>query len=145
MTSEFMIDASEVVAFAAAMGIAPDDLQRELKVSAEVVLHEGIGYARENAPKDNGDLAASIVVLDGPSADGGSYGSSLEYAWMREEGGVIRARNAKALAFMYNGHLVMVQSVYQEGTKYMERSADTMEPRIVPIYELAIDRVMGRI
>lgn len=142
---ELRIDVSELAAFGSGMAQSEAVLRGEMAKSAMVALHEGIGYAQENAPVDEGNLRASIRVIDPPSAGGGSYGSDLVYAWMREEGGTIRARNAKALAFMYNGNLVMVKSVTQTGTKYMERSADTLETRLEGIYQLAVDRALGRI
>lgn len=150
---DIRIDASELTEFAEAMAQAPEALGHEMKVSNEVILHEGVGYAQENAPVDNGDLKNSIRILEGPTAEGGSYGSSLEYAWQREEGGTIYPRNAKVLAFKLAAVVskgnpegwVFAKSVTQVGTKYMERSKETLERRVNPIYQLAIDRVLGRI
>lgn len=140
---EFVIDARELVQFADAMAQSPEVLNTELEASAYVVLHEGIGYAQEFVPRDEGNLAASIVILEEASASGGSYGSELDYAWQREEGGTIYPRNGQFLVFEVGGQLVFARKVTQEGSHYMQQSMDAMEPRVVPIYQLAIDRTLG--
>lgn len=142
---EIIIDASELVGFADAMAHASGKFANEMTAANAVLLHEGIGYAQEAAPRESGNLAGSIRILDGPSAEGGAYGSDLVYAWQREEGGTITARNKKALAFEIDGKLIMVKSVTQKGSHYMRKSKDRLEPRTKPVYQLAIDRVLGRI
>lgn len=142
---DLRIDVSELVGFAEAMAQAPDVLQQEMEMSSMVALHEGIGYAQEETPRDSGDLAGSIRILDGPGAEGGSYGSSLVYAWQREKGGTIYPRNGKYLVFEIDGQLIFARSVTQTGSHYMEKSRQRLEPRIEPIYQLAIDRTLGRI
>lgn len=146
-------DIGEVLAFSVVMGQdAPGMISEEMAASAHVALHEGIGFAKENAPVDKGDLKNDIRVLSGPTADGGSYGTDLVYAWMREEGGTIVPRNAKALAIPIPGAtrngrplVVFAKSVTQTGTKYMQRSAESLESRLRPIYERGVDRILGRI
>ncbi len=147
---EITLDASELERFAEAMEMAPDTLQRELKDSSDVALHEGVGYAQENVPRQDGILAADIRVLDGPGPDGGSYGTDLVYAWQREEGGTIYPRNGEFLVFRLAEAvtpqnpegLVFARQVTQEGSHYMEKSMEALEPRIEPIYQLAVDRTL---
>lgn len=142
---DLRIDASDLLGFADAMAQAPDTLAQEMRTSSQVALHEGVGYAQEAAPRDSGNLAGSIRVLDGPSDKGGAYGSSLVYAWQREEGGTIYPRNGKYLVFEIDGQLVFARSVTQTGSHYMEKSRQRLEGRMTPIYQLAIDRTLGRI
>lgn len=138
------IDFSEVTLFAEAMAEAPDRLAKELTDTADALLVEGVGFAQEKAPVgDTGNLRASIRILDGPGAGGGSYGSSLEYAWQREEGGKIVARNAPMLAWEKpEGQWHFAHEVYQEGDHYMQHSVDQLEPLVDPAYEEAVGRVM---
>lgn len=140
---EISIDVTELVGYADAMAQAPGVLQAEMKASSAVALHEGIGYAQENVPRKDGILAASIMILDGPTAEGGAYGSSLVYANQREYGGTIYPRNGKFLVFEVDGELVFARSVTQTGSFYMKKSMETLEPRIEPIYQLAVDRTLG--
>lgn len=142
---DIRIDASELLGWAAAMAQAPGDLQHEMQLSSQVLLHEGIGYAQEEVPRDSGNLAGSIRILDGPNAEGGAYGSDLVYAWQREEGGTIYPRNARALVFEIDGQLIFAKKVTQTGSHYMQKSKDRLEPRVGPVYQLAVDRVLGRV
>lgn len=142
---DITVDLTEVEGLSVAMDMAPNVLDSELAAASDVILGEGIGYAKEEAPVDNSDLKNSIRMLDGPNSEGGSYGTDLIYAWQREEGGTITARNAEALVFMYNGHLVIVKSVTQEGSHYMQRSMEKMEPRVLPIFGAAVDRTLEQI
>lgn len=142
---EIRIDASELLGFAEAMAQAPGALRAEMTNANAVLLHEGIGYAQEEVPRDSGNLAGSIRVLDGPNAEGGAYGSDLVYAWQREEGGTIYPRNGKFLVFEVDGELVFARSVTQTGSHYMQKSKDRLEPRVEPVYQLAVDRVLGRV
>lgn len=143
---EIRFDASELIGFADAMGQAPDDLRNEMQLGSQVLLHEGIGYAQEEAPRgDSGNLAGSIRVLDGPSAEGGAYGSDLVYASQREEGGTIYPRNGDFLWFEIDGQLIRARKVEQEGSHYMQKSMERLEPRVEPVYQLSVDRVLGRV
>lgn len=139
---DITIDVSELISFSVDIDRAAEVLGFEMKDAAEAALHRGIEYAAENAPVDNGDLRASIHVLEGPDADGGAYGTDLVYAWQREEGGTIVPRNAKTLAFMVGGQLVFAKSVTQTGSHYMQKSMESLEPELVTFYELAVDRTL---
>ncbi len=139
---ELTIDASEITGFATAMTAAPGVLQSEMTTAASGLLATGMGYAQDNAPIDIGTLRGSIRIIDAASPSGGSYGTDLEYAWMREEGGTIVPRNARFLVFEWQGHLVSAKRVTQTGTKYMQRSADQLEPLVEPAYGKAVERTL---
>lgn len=134
------IDASEVFGFAEAMNAAPGQLDREMTSAGQAALLEGVGLAQEYAPVDEGALRSSIGII-AMSGWGGSYGTSIAYAWMREEGGTITGN--PWLVFQVNGNWVKVRSVTQTGSHYMQRSADAFEPRVDRIYGMAVDRVLG--
>jgi hypothetical protein len=139
------IDASEVLAFGVAAARAPGILEDEAGAATEELTLEGMGLAQENAPVGNGDLKAKIAVLE-LEPFYGEYGiEDLDYAWMREEGGVIVPRNGEFLVFEIAGRLIFARSVTQEGTKYMERSGDSLEPQVEPAYSAALDRTIARI
>lgn len=143
---ELTVDVTELRGYADAMAQAPGVLNSEMETASRVLLHEGIGYAQEYVPRDSGNLAGSIVIMDGPSAAGGAYGSSMVYAWQREKGGTIHARNKPYLHFQLpDGRWVKVKSVTQSGSHYMQKSMERLEPRVDPVYQLAIDRTLGRI
>ena len=139
---DITIDAAEIAGFADAMAAAPGTLQSEMEKASGAVLAEGVGYAQEYAPKDTGALAGSIAIIDGPHATGGSYGTSMEYAWMREEGGTIVPRNRQFLRFEIGGRIVFARKVTQSGSHYMQRSMESLEPRVLPAYQGAVDRTM---
>lgn len=150
---EIRLDASELLQFGEAMEQSLDVLQRELKDSSEEALHEGVGYAQEFVPRGDGILAGDIRVLEGPSPEGGEYGTDLVYAWQREEGGTIYPRNGQFLRFQMADAVtpdnpegwVFARKVTQEGSHYMQKSLEALEPRIEPIYQMAIDRTLGLI
>ena len=134
-------DASEVLAFAGNTATAAAVLDREMRRSGDAALLEGIGYAVDYAPKgESGALAGSIRVL---SRDGwgGRYGTDLVYAWQREEGGTIYGN--PFLVFEIGGRLIFARQVTQTGDHYMERSAESLEPRLDAIYGLGIDRALA--
>lgn len=137
---EITIDASEVLAFAGSAAAAAAVLDREMTAASAAALAEGVGYAQGFAPVDTGALAGSIGIISGPSAEGGSYGTNLVYAWMREEGGTITGN--PWLVFQVGGRWVKVRSVTQSGSKYMERSAAQLEPRLDAIYGMAVERAL---
>ena len=140
---QLTIDASEVTRFGAALAAAAGTLQGEMTKANAGLLAEGVGLAQEAAPVQDGTLRGSIAIIDGPSATGGSYGTSLEYAWQREEGGTIVPRNAKVLVFEWNGQLVFAKSVTQSGSHYMQTSLEQLEPKALPAYEAAVDRTLA--
>ena len=139
---DIRIDASEITNFGTAMAAATGRLESELTTANAALLAEGVGYAQENAPVQDGALQGSIAIIDGPSAAGGSYGTSMEYAWQREEGGTIYPRNGKYLVFEIDGETIFATSVTQSGSHYMSKSVDQMEPKVLPAYEKAVERVM---
>lgn len=134
------IDASDIFGFAEAMSAAPGQLDREMTRGGQAALLEGVGLAQEYAPVDEGVLRGSIGIIR-MSGWGGSYGTSLVYAWQREEGGTITGN--PWLVFQVNGNWVKVRSVTQTGSHYMQRSADALEPRIDRIYGMAVERVLA--
>lgn len=134
------IDAGEIFGFAEAMSNAPGQLDREMTRAGQAALLEGVGLAQEYAPVDEGVLRASIGIIN-QSGWGGLYGTSLVYAWQREEGGTIEGN--PWLVFQINGQWVKVRSVTQTGSHYMQRSADALEPRLDRIYGMAVDRVLA--
>lgn len=140
---EITIDTSEITGFGTAMGAAAGLLESEMEAANAGLLVEGVGLAQEYAPVLDGTLRGSITIIDGPSAAGGSYGTSLEYAWQREEGGTIVPRNASVLVFEIDGETIFAKSVTQEGSHYMQQSVDALEPKVLPAYEAAVDRVLG--
>ena len=137
------VDASEITGFATAMAAAPGVLQSEMTTAASGLLATGMGYAQDNAPVKISTLRGSVHIIDAASPSGGSYGTDLEYAWMREEGGTIVPRNARFLAFEWQGKLVFARKVTQTGTKYMQRSADQLEPLMILAYGEAVERTLA--
>lgn len=137
---QITVDASEVIAFAGNAANAAAVLDAELTAASAAALAEGVGYALDNAPVDTGALAGSIGIIEGPTKAGGSYGTNLVYAWMREEGGTIYGN--PWLVFQVNGQWVKVRSVTQSGTQYMARSAQQLEPRLDAIYGMAVERAL---
>jgi hypothetical protein len=150
---DITVDLTEVEGLSVAMDMAPNVLDSELAAASDVILGEGIGYAKEEAPVDNSDLKNSIRMLDGPNSDGGSYGTDLIYAWQREEGGEIVPRNKTFLAFRLPEAVtaanpegwVYAKKVTQEGSHYMQKSMETLEPRVLPIFGAAVDRTLEQI
>ena len=139
------IDASEVYTFADDAAMAPAIFEEEAGFATSALLAEGAGLAQDNAPVDNGDLKGKIAILEEEPFEG-KYGiDDLDYAWMREEGGIIRARNVRFLRFEIEGITYFRKEVRQKGTKYMERSADTLEPQVEPAYAAAVDRTIARL
>lgn len=139
---EITIDAAELIGFADAMAQAPGLLDAEMQAARDAALTEGVGYAQEFAPIDTGALAGSITILT-RDGWGGSYGTDLVYAWQREEGGPIEGN--PYLVFEWNGRLIFARRVVQEGTHYMARSAEALEPRLDAIYGMAVERTLGGI
>lgn len=139
---EIVIDTSEVQAFAGRMAGVDGILDREMRRAGDTVLTEAVGFAQEFAPVDEDTLRNSIGIV---SRDGwgGTYGTSLEYAWMRERGGTIHGN--PWLVFQVNGQWVKVRSVTQSGSHYMERSRQRMDGRAQAIYEMALQRVINSI
>lgn len=142
---DLTVDIRELTDFSTAMSWAGDQLSVEMAASTSVALHEGIGYAQDEVPVDEGNLKADIRILDGPTPGGGAYGSDLVYAWQREEGGTIYPRNARKLVFEIDGVLIFADKVEQEGSHFMEKSRQRLALRIKSIYQLAVDRTLGKI
>ncbi len=134
------IDASELFGFAQAMSASSGQLDREMTRAGQAALLEGVGLAQEYAPADEGTLRGSIGIIN-QSSWGGAYGTSLVYAWQREEGGTITGN--PWLVFQVHGQWVKVRSVTQTGSHYMQRSADALAPRLDRIYGMAVDRVLA--
>lgn len=71
---------------------------------------------------ESGALSRSIDYR--ASEDSAEVGSGLIYARIHQEGGVIRAKSAKALVFQMGNHLVQVQNVTMPARPYLGLSAD---------------------
>jgi len=146
---EFSIDASELTLFGEALQLAPKEMHDAVSDAIDGLLSEGVGYAREYAPVDTGALKNSIQIIQGVAAGiggdslSGSYGTTMEYAWQREEGGTITARNAPYLVFQINGQWVKVKSVYQEGSHYMQNSFELVQVLADDAFEAAVDRALA--
>lgn len=149
---ELTIDATEVTLFGEALELAPQEMHEELSTAIDALLVEGVGYAQEYVPVDTGALKGSIRILEGVSAGigggslSGSYGTDMEYAWQREEGGTITARNAPYLVFFWaaKGVWVTTKSVYQEGSHYMADSFELVQVLADETFDAAIDRALSR-
>lgn len=139
------IDASEIFDFSGNMSRAGQMFEGELADTNLAVLHRGIDYAKEYAPRDEGNLAADIRILEGPTAQGGAYGTDMVYAWQREEGGTIYPRNGKFLVFEVDGELVFARKVTQSGTQYMARSAEMMRSELDGFYTRLLRRILEAI
>lgn len=121
-------------------------LRREMARTTNGLAATGVGLAVQNAPIDTGALRASILVRKAATkedltAQFGSYG--VEYAWQREEGGTIYARNEPYLVFEVNGHWVRTKSVFQKGSHFMKRAAEAVADMAPDIYRAAILRVFN--
>lgn len=141
--SGIVFDASEVIRFGGNMAGINSAFQQEMRTAAAITITEGIGMAQANAPVDQGFLRGSIGVIEPPSVSGGSFGTSVIYAWMREKGGTITG-NPWLVFRGKNGGWVRVRSVTQTGTHYMERAANELRPRAEAVYAAAIERVLAR-
>ncbi len=139
-----MFDGGEVIVFGGKMAGASGPFQQEMRTAAATVIAEGIGMAQANAPVDQGFLRGSIGVIEPPSVSGGSFGTSVIYAWMREEGGTIHG-NPWLVFRGKNGGWVRVRSVTQTGTHFMKRTASELRPRADQVYTAAIERVLARL
>jgi hypothetical protein len=140
---DFTIDASEVTAFAGRLGGVQSVIAQAVADGTNALLVEGVGLAQEAAPVDEGTLRGSIAIIRAASAGdpSGEYGTSLVYAWMREEGGTITGN--PWLVFQVDGRWVKVRSVTQSGSHYMAQSVAGLEGRVDAVYGAALDRALG--
>lgn len=139
-----VFDASDVIEFGGRAEAAAGIVKQEMQTAASTVIAEGIGIAQANAPRDTGFLAGSIGIIEPPSPSGGSFGTSVIYAWMREKGGTITG-NPFLVFQTRDGRWVKVRSVTQTGTHYMERTANQLKARADAVYSAAMARVIARI
>lgn len=86
---------------------------------------------------ESGALARSIDYE--ASEDGVEVGSGLVYARIHQEGGVIVAKDARALVFSIGNHLVQVKSVTMPRRQYLGLSPDNR----TEIVEAAEDWLAG--
>lgn len=151
------VDLTQFSRWSEALEAAPQGLHKQNLASTRVALGQGVVMAKENAPFQDGDLSANIRILSEPHMAGGGYtgeyGTDLEYSAQREYGGTIYPRNGGLLVFHWEKAqsadnpegLVFARSVTQEGSFYMQRSADALEPKLPRIYmhgiTLALDEV----
>lgn len=136
----FRIDASEIDVFADALGTSGALMQNALQTANQQIVAHGVAIAQGNAPRMDGVLAGSIQPIGAVTAAGGEFGTSLVYAWMREEGGTIMG-NPWLVFQLPNGRWVKVRSVTQSGTHYMQRSVRELEPFALATWGKAIERV----
>lgn len=83
--------------------------------------------AKAYAPKDTSALVNSSridKVRDGYKLTFGS--SRVPYARIQHEGGTIRPKKAKSLAWKADGELIFAKSVNIKATKYLEKGADAI-------------------
>lgn len=85
----------------------------------------------------SGDLSRSIDYEASP--DSIMVGSGLVYARIHQEGGVIKPKNAKALAFAIGGGFRLVQSVTMPQRQYLGLSPDNSDE----IIEATEDWLLG--
>lgn len=140
------VDAWEVMRFARNAGLAADVLEREMARTTNALAAEGLGFAKEYAPVDGGNLSNAIHLQEtaSPGSLTASWGvNEVEYAYMREFGGTIVPRNGKYLVFEIGGQLIFAKSVTQTGTRYMNRSADSVEPLMQGAYDKAVERALA--
>lgn len=79
-----------------------DEIEGDIRTAFMRSMEDTVGDARENAPFDEGPLAASITwrwVSDKSDELKAIFGSALRYARMREKGGVIVPVRAKRLVW----------------------------------------------
>ena len=146
---ELTIDTSELVGLSNAMSAAPQKLQGEMADTTNALLAQGVGFAQEYVPVKDGTLKGSIHILDSasPGSLSGSYGTNLEYAYMREYGGTIYPRNGKYLVFFWEkvGAMVYATQVTQSGSHYMGKSMEALEPLAMGAFQKAVDRALDGI
>lgn len=138
-----LIDHRQVSNWAKRLHAAPQKLDREMVKTTNAVAGRGVEYAVENAPHKDGNLVAAIEISKRASSGDWSaaYGAiGIEYAWQREEGGVIRARNKPYLMFQVNGQWVKVKSVKQKGSHYMKKAHRRIWPEATLAWGMAIER-----
>jgi hypothetical protein len=137
------IDLSDITLFANALTASTPVVRNELLMANRGIVSEGIGIAQEKAPIEDGGLRNSIGVIGDITADGGSFGTSLIYAWQREEGGTIHGN--PWLVFQVNGRWVKVRSVTQVGTHYMRNTVGELEPIAMVAWGKAIERAWEKV
>ena len=136
----FTIDASDITVFGDGLSNAGGLMQNALQQANQQIITQGVAIAQGNAPRMDGILAGSIQPIGGVTAAGGEFGTSLIYAWMREEGGTIHG-NPFLVFPGRNGGLVFARSVTQTGTHYMARTARELQPFAMAAWGKAIERV----
>lgn len=99
--------------------------QTRRRIESEKTSPTGEGWKPNRAGTstlfDSGALSASIDYV--ASAQSAQVGSGIVYARIHQQGGVIRAKEANALAFMVGNRLVQVQSVTIRARPYLGLSA----------------------
>lgn len=142
---DLFVDTSEIDGFAAKM--AGVEVGNELADAVNATAQRGVGYAVEFAPKLTGTLAGTIGMTKSASAGDltAEYAAGTEYAFMREYGGTIVARNAPYLVFEIDGRLIFTKSVTQTGTHYMGRSRDAIEPLLTQALSDALARALAKV
>jgi hypothetical protein len=142
---DVVVDVREVYDFAGDLSSAR--IGGELAEAVNAGLAQGVSLAQGFAPYLYGVLSGDIRILRAASAGNlsGSYGTTVVYAYMREYGGTITARNAPYLVFQVGGRWVQVKSVTQTGTHYMGRSRDALEPLLKAALADALMRALRNV
>lgn len=146
---KIVIEAPQMDRFIAALLTAPEILRSEMLTTEKALLASGIGFTQEAAPLADGGLRGSIGVIEEAHWTGGgvsgSYGTSLIYAAQRNFGGPIFAKPGGWLVFEVDGETVFAKKVEQEGSHFMEKGAEQVEPLVAEAFERALDRVFAAI
>lgn len=83
--------------------------------------------AKAFAPRDTAALVNSAAISKITNGYKLSFGSSrVPYARIQHDGGVIKPKNAKVLAWKKAGQWIFAKSVRIKPTKYLEKSADAI-------------------
>lgn len=148
----FAIDGSAIEGFSAAMNHAPAVLKSEVGKGVNGVLSYGVVAARQGIHSRSGNLAGNIRILSPAAVTGvtitGAYGvrkDDVIYAFQRENGGVIRAKNGPYLVFQIDGRTIRVKQVTQTGSHYMRNSVEKIRPLFASAINRAIERTVAAI
>lgn len=141
----YEIDHRNLTNWSKAVGQASGNLKREMSKTTNAGAGRGVEYAVGNLDdhRVSGNLAGSIHITKKATPDDwhAAFGSvGIEYAWQKERGGVIRARNKPYLHFKVNGHWVKVKSVRQKAIGFMSKAHRRLWPELRQGWQNAIDR-----
>jgi hypothetical protein len=127
--------------------VRASSLTKRGMVKANVeIMKQGIKIAKSLAPKDEFKLTNNIRLISQVTESGGVMGTDLVYSWMKEEGGVIRAKRAKWLVFQArDGRWVRTKQVTQVGHFFMRDAYEQMEAIAEREYNKLVDQMVTQI